>query len=110
MPFCAFLRYCSRNAPRLAAISFRRFGEMPCKEHGKGRHLWVTAPPKTGSNEKRVKLSSLDDFAALDAGRADLDTFRSATDYCANFFQIQIPTTVRHVVGVADLVPKLGAT
>jgi hypothetical protein len=49
-------------------------------------------------------------FAVTDAGRANFDALAGTFDQCMNTLQVQIPTTLRHVMGVADAIPELRAT
>ncbi len=46
-------------------------------------------------------------LAVANAGRADPNAFASALDDRVNSLQIQIPTTLCHIVGMADPMPKL---
>jgi hypothetical protein len=49
-------------------------------------------------------------FAALNAGRANFNPLARALDDRVDFLQIDIPTPIAHIVGVADLVAELGTT
>jgi hypothetical protein len=49
-------------------------------------------------------------FAVADAGSANLDTFTGTFDQCMNVLQVQIPTTLGYIMGVADAVSELRAT
>jgi hypothetical protein len=47
------------------------------------------------------------DFAAAYAGSAGAQALAGASDHCTDTLQIYIPPALGHVVGVADLIPKL---
>ena len=47
-------------------------------------------------------------FAAADAGSAGTQTLARAIHNRPNTLQIYIPAAIRHIMGVADFVPKLG--
>ena len=70
----------------------------------KGTPEWV---PFTEKLAARVSLGSLLDFAAPNACGADTHTLRTALDQRSNGLQIDIPATLRHVVGMADAVAEL---
>lgn len=53
-------------------------------------------------------MSGLDDFAIPDTRRADLYLLRPAIDYRADILQVDIPTPLGDVVGVAHPVTELG--
>jgi hypothetical protein len=57
----------------------------------------------------RDELSSLKNFAALDAGGANPDPLGTAVDNGTHFFQIQVPTPFGDIVCVADFVSELRA-
>lgn len=47
------------------------------------------------------------DFAAADAGCARAQALACPADHSANTLQVHIPPALGHIVGVADLIPKL---
>ena len=49
----------------------------------------------------------LNDFAAAQAGGADADTLARALHFGVHRAQIDVPAPLGHVVGVADVIPKL---
>jgi hypothetical protein len=49
----------------------------------------------------------LDDFAAAQAGGADADPLAGALHLSVNRAQIDVPAPLGHVMGVADVIPKL---
>ena len=66
---------------------------------------------ENGSSHKTAeKLGCFLDFTVLDAVRAHFDALRGARDNRVHLLQIDVPTTLRHVVRVADPVTKLGAS
>lgn len=46
-------------------------------------------------------------FAVADAGGANTHPLPSTLDECVDALQVQIPATLRHVVGMADAMPEL---
>ncbi len=56
---------------------------------------------------KLLGLDRFGDLVAADAGRARTNTLRRTIDQRANALEIHVPATIRHIVGVADLMPKL---
>lgn len=47
------------------------------------------------------------DFAAAQAGRANADTFPLTLNLGVDRAQIDVPAPFGHIVGVADVIPKL---
>jgi hypothetical protein len=52
---------------------------------------------------------AFDDFASLDAGRADADALARTVNYGLDRLQIDVPTTAGRVMGVRDVVSELRA-
>jgi hypothetical protein len=52
-------------------------------------------------------ISGFDDFAAAQAGSANADALVAALHFSVDRAQIDVPTPLGHVMGVADIVPKL---
>ncbi len=50
---------------------------------------------------------SLDNFAALQAGRANANTLAGTLNYGAHLAQIYVPAPLGDIVGVADVIPEL---
>ena len=46
-------------------------------------------------------------FAVPDTGGTDADTFTSAVHESMDGLEVEIPTTLAHIVGVADAMPEL---
>jgi hypothetical protein len=57
---------------------------------------------------ERKRLSDLLDFAGTDARRANAKAAAGAVHQRANRLQVQVPTALRQIVGVADAVTELG--
>ena len=57
-------------------------------------------------SDNKEDLRGLLDFSALDAGRADANALGRALNHRMYRLQIQIPTTLGQVVGVADTVSE----
>jgi len=61
----------------------------------------------------RIRRSSelnewgLRNFAVADAGRTDANALARAFDHGVNRLQVQIPTTLCHIVGMTDAMPEL---
>ena len=51
----------------------------------------------------------LGDFSAAQAGSADADAPGCAVHFGVNRAQIDVPAALGHIVGVADVIPKLRA-
>ena len=66
---------------------------------------------ENSSSHKTAKgsLSGFLNFAVLNAVRAHFNALRSARDHRVHLLQVDVPTTLRHVVRVADPVSELGA-
>jgi hypothetical protein len=52
---------------------------------------------------------TFDDFAGLDAGRADVNPFAGSVDLGLHGLQVDVPPTAGRVVGVGDVVSELRA-
>jgi hypothetical protein len=57
--------------------------------------------------EKSGESLGLNHFTAAQAGRAHAHAFRSGANPCMNWAQIDVPTPLSHVMGVADAVSCL---
>jgi hypothetical protein len=57
--------------------------------------------------EKGDESLGLNHFTAAQAGRAHAHAFRSGANPCMNWAQIDVPTPLSHVMGVADAVSCL---
>ena len=54
-----------------------------------------------------LREGSLLDLTAADTGGADANAFTRAFDYRVYRLKIQVPTTLRHIVGMTDAMPEL---
>ena len=59
-----------------------------------------------GNAASRLNLRGFLNFVVTNAAGADPNALRGAGDDCANRLQIDIPTPVGDIVGVADFVPE----
>ncbi len=80
------------------------------------RHVWWSGgnPLELGSRGSRSRryrpMRGFHDFAATDTRRADLHMLRRAVDHRADVLQVDVPTPLGDVVGVAHPVTELGTT
>jgi hypothetical protein len=58
-------------------------------------------------NRKYRKGLRFNDFAAAQAGRANADALSLSVHFCVHRTQVDVPAPFRHVVRVADAVPRL---
>ena len=66
----------------------------------------VEAPDECKAGDLGSDRSFLN-FAVADAGGANAHAFSGTLDECVDGLQVQIPATLRYVVGMADPMPEL---